>query len=90
MTGAVGMITSPPQAEGIIAEGKADAVLLAREFLRDPYWPLHSARELGQTASWPVQYLRAAPEGSTPRAAADLTGLESCFEPQPAISKDRG
>src|ERR1700731_452816 len=90
MTGAVGMITSPPQAECIIAEGKADAVLLAREFLRDPYWPLHSARELGQTASWPVQYLRAAPEGSTPRAAADLTGLESCFEPQPAISKDRG
>jgi 2,4-dienoyl-CoA reductase-like NADH-dependent reductase (Old Yellow Enzyme family) len=90
MTGAVGMITSPPQAEGIIAEGKADAVLLAREFLRDPYWPLHSARELGQTASWPVQYLRAAPEGSTPRAAAALTGLESCFEPQPAIVKDRG
>ena len=90
MTGAVGMITSPPQAECIIAEGKADAVLLAREFLRDPYWPLHSARELRQTVSWPVQYLRAAPEGSTPRAAADLTGLESCFEPQPAISKDRG
>jgi 2,4-dienoyl-CoA reductase-like NADH-dependent reductase (Old Yellow Enzyme family) len=90
MTGAVGMITSPLQAEGIIAEGKADAVLLAREFLRDPYWPLHSARELGQTVSWPVQYLRAAPEGATPRAAADLTGLESCFEQQPAIVKDRG
>jgi hypothetical protein len=51
---------------------------------------LHSARELGQTVSWPVQYLRAAPEGATPRAAADLTGLESCFEPQPAIVKDRG
>ncbi len=68
LTGAVGMITSPSQAEHIVAESQADAVLLAREFLRDPYWPLRAARELGQQISWPVQYLRAAPEGTLPRA----------------------
>jgi 2,4-dienoyl-CoA reductase-like NADH-dependent reductase (Old Yellow Enzyme family) len=78
MTGAVGMITAPPQAEQIITEGRADAVFLARELLRDPYWPLRAARELGQPMSWPVQYLRAAPEGSQPRAAVDLKNPESC------------
>jgi 2,4-dienoyl-CoA reductase-like NADH-dependent reductase (Old Yellow Enzyme family) len=67
MTGAVGMITSPSQAEKIVSGGQADAVLLARELLRDPYWPLRAARELGQAMSWPVQYLRAAPEGSRVR-----------------------
>src|SRR5579871_2308163 len=67
LTGAVGMITSPAQAEQIITAGQADAVLLAREFLRDPYFPVHAAQQLGQTTSWPVQYLRAAPDGSTPR-----------------------
>lgn len=67
LSGAVGMINTARQAESIIREGKADVVLLAREFLRDPYFPLHAAAELGQVASWPVQYLRAAPEGSTPR-----------------------
>jgi 2,4-dienoyl-CoA reductase-like NADH-dependent reductase (Old Yellow Enzyme family) len=72
MTGAVGMITSSAQAEHIIGSGQADAVILARELLRDPYWPLRAARELGQTMSWPVQYLRAAPAGSKPRAALDL------------------
>jgi 2,4-dienoyl-CoA reductase-like NADH-dependent reductase (Old Yellow Enzyme family) len=72
LTGAVGMITTPAQAEGIISDGKADAVIMAREFLRDPYWPLRAARELGQPASWPVQYLRAAPDGSQPRAATKL------------------
>jgi len=41
--------------------------LLAREMLRDPYWPMHAAATLGQQGSWPVQYLRAAPQGSTPR-----------------------
>jgi 2,4-dienoyl-CoA reductase-like NADH-dependent reductase (Old Yellow Enzyme family) len=66
-TGAVGMITSPAQADHIIRTGQADMVLLARELLRDPYWPLHAARELGHPASWPVQYLRAAPHGSPPR-----------------------
>lgn len=60
-TGAVGMITSPHQAEHILATGQADAVLLARELLRDPYWPLHAAHALGVETPWPAQYLRAAP-----------------------------
>ena len=67
MTGAVGMITSPVQAEQIIGTGLADAVIIAREFLRDPYWPLRAARELGQPMSWPIQYLRAAPDGAQAR-----------------------
>ena len=58
-TGAVGMITEPAQAEQIVATGQADAVLLARQMLREPYWPLRAARELGADASWPVQYGRA-------------------------------
>jgi 2,4-dienoyl-CoA reductase-like NADH-dependent reductase (Old Yellow Enzyme family) len=69
-TAAVGMITDPAQADQIIRNGAADLVLLARELLRDPYWPLHAARELGQTVSWPAQYLRAAPRGSTERIPA--------------------
>ncbi|HKJ07455.1 MAG TPA: NADH:flavin oxidoreductase/NADH oxidase [Gammaproteobacteria bacterium] len=60
-TGAVGLITEPEQAEQIVATGLADAVLLARELLRDPYWPLHAARRLGVDLSWPVQYQRAKP-----------------------------
>ena len=67
LTGAVGLITSPAQAEQIISTGQADAVLLARELLRDPYWPLHAARQLGQAVTWPTQYLRAAPHGAQPR-----------------------
>lgn len=59
-TAAVGMITDPAQAEAIVHNGDADIVLLAREFLRDPYWPLHAASELREKAPWPVQYLRAA------------------------------
>jgi 2,4-dienoyl-CoA reductase-like NADH-dependent reductase (Old Yellow Enzyme family) len=66
-TGAVGMITSPIQAEQIVGTGQADAVLLAREMLRDPYWPLRAARDLGQAITWPVQYLRAASQGAQPR-----------------------
>jgi 2,4-dienoyl-CoA reductase-like NADH-dependent reductase (Old Yellow Enzyme family) len=58
-TGAVGFITEPTQAEKIIAAGQADVVLLAREFLRDPYWPMHAARALGATITWPLQYQRA-------------------------------
>jgi 2,4-dienoyl-CoA reductase-like NADH-dependent reductase (Old Yellow Enzyme family) len=85
LTGAVGMITSPVQAEHVLVNGQADAVIIAREFLRDPYWPLRAARELGQPISWPVQYLRAAPEGSQARVAVDLKNLESCFEEQHAI-----
>jgi 2,4-dienoyl-CoA reductase-like NADH-dependent reductase (Old Yellow Enzyme family) len=60
-TGAVGMITEPSQAEAIVAGGQADLVLLAREMLRDPYWPLHAAQALGVEAPWPDQYLRARP-----------------------------
>jgi len=58
-TGAVGLITEPYQAEQIIATGQADVVLLAREFLRDPHWPLHAARRLNVDLPWPKQYLRA-------------------------------
>lgn len=67
LTGTVGMITDPVQAEHILGTGQADAVILARELLRDPYWPLRAARELGQETSWPVQYLRAGPAGSKAR-----------------------
>jgi 2,4-dienoyl-CoA reductase-like NADH-dependent reductase (Old Yellow Enzyme family) len=66
-TGAVGMITGAAQAEHILRTGQADVVLLARELLREPYWPLQAARELGDTTSWPPQYLRAAPPGSRER-----------------------
>jgi 2,4-dienoyl-CoA reductase-like NADH-dependent reductase (Old Yellow Enzyme family) len=58
-TGAVGLITDPHQAEQIIAQGQADAVLLARAMLRDPYWPLHAAKTLGVEVTWPPQYARA-------------------------------
>jgi 2,4-dienoyl-CoA reductase-like NADH-dependent reductase (Old Yellow Enzyme family) len=57
-TGAVGLITEPQQAEEIISSGSADAVLLARQMLRDPYWPLHAAQALGVDLQWPVQYSR--------------------------------
>ena len=66
-TAAVGMITDAAQADQIVRNGDADIVLLARELLRDPYWPLHAAEKLRQTVSWPAQYLRAAPRGSTER-----------------------
>jgi 2,4-dienoyl-CoA reductase-like NADH-dependent reductase (Old Yellow Enzyme family) len=59
-TGAVGLITEPAQADQIVRTGQADVVLLARELLRDPYWPLRAADAVHQTASWPVQYERAA------------------------------
>lgn len=58
-TGAVGLITGAQQAEEIVASGKADIVLMAREFLRDPYFPLHAAKALGVDFKPPVQYLRA-------------------------------
>jgi len=60
-TGAVGLITAPAQAEQIVATGQADAVLLARELLRDPYWPLRAAHALGAEGPWPRRYLRAKP-----------------------------
>jgi 2,4-dienoyl-CoA reductase-like NADH-dependent reductase (Old Yellow Enzyme family) len=61
MTGAVGMITTAAEAESIIAGGKADLVFMARQLLRDPYFPLHAANELGYDINWPVQYERAKP-----------------------------
>ncbi|MEN6439933.1 MAG: NADH:flavin oxidoreductase/NADH oxidase [Syntrophobacter sp.] len=61
-TGAVGFITQPAQAEQIVATGQADAVLMAREFLRQPYWPLYAARDLGVDIAWPDQYLRVKPD----------------------------
>ena len=62
-TGAVGLITDARQAEQVLADGSADVVLLARELLRDPNWPLHAAAELGVEVAWPVQYDRARPRG---------------------------
>jgi 2,4-dienoyl-CoA reductase-like NADH-dependent reductase (Old Yellow Enzyme family) len=58
-TGAVGLITEAEQADEIVRSGRADIVLLARELLRDPYWPLHAALALGVDVAWPKQYLRA-------------------------------
>lgn len=60
-TGAVGMINTAEEAESIIASGKADLVLMAREMLRDPYFPLHAAGKLGVNLKWPDQYERAKP-----------------------------
>ena len=58
-TAAVGLIREARQADDIIAKGQADLVLLDREMLRDPYWPLHAAQHLGGLADWPIQYKRA-------------------------------
>jgi 2,4-dienoyl-CoA reductase-like NADH-dependent reductase (Old Yellow Enzyme family) len=69
-TAAVGMITTPAQADQIIRNDQADIVLLAREMLRDPYWPLHAGQELGHVTPWPRQYLRAGPSGAPERLAA--------------------
>lgn len=59
LTGAVGLITEAKQADEIIRTGQADMVVMAREFLRDPHFPLRAAHELGQEVKWPVQYERA-------------------------------
>lgn len=59
LTGAVGLITTATEAEQLIENKQADLVLLAREMLRDPYFPLHAAKELGADIPWPVQYQRA-------------------------------
>ena len=58
-TGAVGMITEAAQAEAVLQEGRADLVLLARELLRDPYWPNRAIAQLSGQAPWPAQYERA-------------------------------
>lgn len=59
LTGAVGLITTPFQADEIIQEGEADLIFLAREMLRDPHFPLRAAHELGHEIKWPLQYERA-------------------------------
>ncbi len=87
LTGTVGMITSPVQAEHILATGQADVVIMAREMLRDPYWPLRAARELGQSIAWPVQYLRAAPDGAQARVPVDLDAFKDCFQEHHGIAK---
>ncbi len=60
-TGAVGLITTPDQAERVVADGDADLVLMARELLRHPRWPLEAAHVLGTHVEWPRQYERARP-----------------------------
>ena len=60
-TGTVGLITTAQQAENILQNGEADLIFIAREFLRDPYFPLHAAFELGDDVKWPSQYERAKP-----------------------------
>ena len=59
LTGAVGMITSAEQAEEILAKEEADFIIMAREMLRDPYFPMHAAQQLGADLEWPQQYQRA-------------------------------
>jgi len=59
MTSAVGLITNTAQAESIIQKDQADLILMGRELLRNPYFPLHAARELDDEIKWPQQYLRA-------------------------------
>ncbi len=76
LTGAVGLITDAAQADGIVRGGKADVVLLARQMLRDPYFPIHAAEELRRASTWPPQYLRAAPPGRTSRG---LTAPEAVY-----------
>jgi 2,4-dienoyl-CoA reductase-like NADH-dependent reductase (Old Yellow Enzyme family) len=68
-TGAVGLITTAAQADEIVRQERADCVIMAREMLRDPYFPLHAAQELGVKLPWPAQYLRAAPDGTPKRRA---------------------
>jgi 2,4-dienoyl-CoA reductase-like NADH-dependent reductase (Old Yellow Enzyme family) len=59
LTGAVGLITTAAQAEEILTRQEADLILLARQLLRDPYFPLHAAKELNVDVPWPEQYDRA-------------------------------
>jgi 2,4-dienoyl-CoA reductase-like NADH-dependent reductase (Old Yellow Enzyme family) len=66
-TAAVGLITESAQADQIVRTGQADLIFLARELLRDPYWPLRAAHELQQEITWPVQYARAAAHRTQPR-----------------------
>lgn len=68
ITGAVGLITEAAQAEEILQNNEADLIVMARELLRDPYFPLHAAHELGEDITWPIQYDRAKPATSKSEA----------------------
>jgi len=75
-TGTVGMITEAVQAEHVLRTGQADLILLARELLRDPYWPLHAAEDLREVSvAWPPQYVRAAHRGTPLRAVSGVPDL---------------
>lgn len=75
LTASVGLIETKEQVAEILAKNQADLVLMAREFLRDPYWPLRAAKELGHKISWPAQYLRAAPSETSARKATPEESL---------------
>ena len=89
LTGAVGLITTAKQADEIIRDGKADLVLLARQMLRDPYWPMHAAAELGFALPWPVQYVRAAPAGTAARTAERLGEFQRCMSDHHAVPAEK-
>ena len=72
LTSTVGLIETKEQVAEILANNKADLIFMAREFLRDPYWPLRAARELKHTISWPAQYLRASPPDSPARKPLEV------------------
>jgi len=61
LTGTVGLITDAMQAETLLVTEAADVIIVAREFLRDPYFPLHATTQLHDDIAWPVQYQRAKP-----------------------------
>ena len=75
-TGTVGMITDAIQAEHVLRTEQADLVLLARELLRDPYWPLHAADALKENVAWPPQYVRAASSKTPLRESVDYGDLD--------------
>jgi len=76
LTATVGLIETKEQVVDILSKNQADLVLMAREFLRDPYWPLRTARELKQKMSWPAQYLRAAPPDSPARKPTEAPAIK--------------
>ena len=76
MTAAVGLIETKEQMEEILSRGQADLVLMARGFLRDPYWPLHNAQDMKHDIAWPAQYLRVAPPNSPIRSPFTMTAHE--------------
>jgi 2,4-dienoyl-CoA reductase-like NADH-dependent reductase (Old Yellow Enzyme family) len=74
-TGTVGLITEASQAEAILQGGQADIILLGRELLRDPHWPLHAAATLQAAVPWPPQYVRAAAAGTPLKETSDYAEI---------------